>query len=676
MKTNRPISEPKHWLRQSANLVRALARHIDFTPGYLCTPLVLTDRRQQQRTARFLSRIRRTLMVVVSLAAVIGRAHANAATVNATLEPAEIALGEAAQLTVSVQGQDENVPQIPPVDGLSFQHVAQSSQIQIINGAMSASVSHTFAVIPGREGTFIIPAIKTGGDRDAAVSSPVVLKVLKRGSVASRPSTISPGNSPASIGTGNDEEDRGRDQSGFGFLRMISPKSEFYVGEKVPVELRAHFRSGVDLRVDGLPQLNSDAFVMNKLGDDPARSQQIIDGVPYTIFSWRTAITAVKAGEYPLSVQLPVTVTVRQPVTRPRSRGNDPFGDSFFDDAFFNSFFGATTQKQVALNSQSAATRILPLPTENRPAHFAGAVGKFNFNTEAAPAQMTAGDPVTLKLIISGTGNFDRVKSPDLGTDPGWKTYKPGTKFSPLDESGFNGEKTFEQVLVPMQPGKTEIPALAFSYFDPEQRQYVTRQSLPISIVVAAGQTDGVSAASAGSTAATLASGPAAPATVSEPSAGATRVLPRRSIVWQWLLDPWFAAGGLFSAAVFVGVQLFRHYRRRPDDSGDVLHAEARTAVAAQLGIMEGALARGASADFFGAARRALQIQLGVLWNLPPQAITQVEINLRSDSSTESVRPVFEAADEVAYTGRALTPGELWQWRDVVNCALRKVQIP
>ena len=119
----------------------------------------------------------------------------------------------------------------------------------------------------------------------------------------------------------------------------------------VPVELKAYFRDGVELRVDGLPKLNSDAFTMNKLGDQPVSSRQMINGVALRRFTWPTVITAVKAGDYEMSVELPTTVTVRQQGQRPRSRRGNPFGDDFFDDVF-NNFFGTATQKQIALNSE------------------------------------------------------------------------------------------------------------------------------------------------------------------------------------------------------------------------------------------------------------------------------------------------------------------------------------
>ena len=38
----------------------------------------------------------------------------------------------------------------------------------------------------------------------------------------------------------------------------------------------------------------------------------MIDGVPYTVVTWTTALSAVKAGDYPLNLDLPVMVRVKE----------------------------------------------------------------------------------------------------------------------------------------------------------------------------------------------------------------------------------------------------------------------------------------------------------------------------------------------------------------------------
>ena len=346
-------------------------------PGRACSPNFTV------RTTQILKHVA-VLTVVIWVVSTLGLAKA--ANVTATLEPADISMGQAAQLTVTVQSRDADEPQIPAVNGLDFQQVGQSSQIQVINGAMSANVSYTYAVTAVQPGSFTIPAIQAGSGATAAMSQPVMLKVRK-GSAGSAPTLNYPNQNslPAPSVNGDEEQMSSAEQQSFGFLRLVAPKKEFYVGEMVPVELKACFRAGVELRVDGLPRLNSDAFTMNKLGDQPARSQQLINGVPYTVFIWSTAITAVKAGDYAMSVEIPTTVTARQRAPRP-SMGS-PFDDDFFDQAF-NNFFGSATQKQIALNSSPATgVKILSLPVENQPASFTGAVGQFDIAAEISPAR-------------------------------------------------------------------------------------------------------------------------------------------------------------------------------------------------------------------------------------------------------------------------------------------------
>jgi len=391
--------------------------------------------------------------------------------------------------------------------------------------------------------------------------------LLKRnnGPGASVTPTNPNGTTPNALANRGDEDDNVPYQDSVGFLRLISPKKEFFVGELVPVELKAFFRAGMELRLEGLPKLNSDAFAMNKLGDQPARSQQMIDGVPYSVFTWSTAITAVKAGDYEMSLEIPTTVTVHHRAQRSRARTSNPTGDPFFDgffnDSFFDNFFGTTTEKQVALNSRPMTVKILSLPLGNRPSGFAGAVGNFDIAAEAVPAETAAGDPVTLKLKVTGSGNFDRVTAPALEKNNAWKIYKPTAKFEPEDDSACSGAKTFEQALVPTRSGKLEIPALAFSFFDPEKHQYVTRTTTPLTIKVASGQVPSgqTGSPSVATSAAELFPEPKGPAPIpNKPSR--IRFI---STIRPWLLNPWIPAGAfLLAILVFATHRLIR--RRQP----------------------------------------------------------------------------------------------------------------
>ena len=273
------------------------------------------------------------------------------------------------------------------------------------------------------------------------------------------------------------------------FLRIELPKQELIVGELVPVKVKAYFRAGVSASLNGLPTLSSDAFTLNKLDDNPEQTSELIDGVPYTVVTWTSALSSVKAGDYPLNLDLPVMVRVQE---KGGARGNNPFKDFFgddsaFDDSFFDNFFSNATQKPLTLHTDGATVKIKPLPAQGRPADFSGAVGQFDVNSEASAKNGTTGDPLTLKINITGHGNFDRVTTNGLTSSSDWKTYKPNGKFTPNDSAGIEGTRTFEQLIVPTKAGAQEIPALSFSYFDPDTQRYVTKTTAPIAIDIAQG---------------------------------------------------------------------------------------------------------------------------------------------------------------------------------------------
>ena len=84
------------------------------------------------------------------------------------------------------------------------------------------------------------------------------------------------------------------------------------------------------------------------------------------------------------------------------------------------------------------------------------------------------GDPITVKMNIKGTGNFDRVSTPLLQVGKDWKTYRPSASFKAASGAGYRGEKSFEQAVIPMNGSIKAVPPVTFAYFDTEKEKYVT----------------------------------------------------------------------------------------------------------------------------------------------------------------------------------------------------------
>jgi len=248
----------------------------------------------------------------------------------------------------------------------------------------------------------------------------------------------------------------------------------------VPVQVKAYFRAGMSVSLNGLPVLGSDAFTLAKLGERPAQTEEIINGQSFTVLTWDSTLSTVKAGDYPLNLNLPVMVRVKE---KGRRGGRNPLKDFFGDDSpfggsmFDDSFFDGVTEKPLTLHTHGATMKIQAPPATGRPSDFSGAVGDFDMTAVPSTTTATAGDPLTLTVKVTGKGNFDRVSVAGLGKAAAWKSYKPSAKFEPTDNAGFAGTKTFEQAVIPVKAGAQEIPALSFSYFDPGIGKYVTKRN-------------------------------------------------------------------------------------------------------------------------------------------------------------------------------------------------------
>lgn len=621
-------------------------------------------------------RIAATAAMAALLALGLGEAPsalAAGAEVSATLQPSRISLDGAAELNLIVRGAQSGQPALPRVDGLTFTPSSQSSSYELIDGTATASESRTYQVTAAHPGTYTIPAIRFQGGS----TPPLVLDVLP-GRTAATGAATSPGASqpPPTIGdatTPSDSQSVGQ----AAFVRLLVPKRDIFVGQMLPIQIKAYFRSDVGVTLDRLPTLSNDAFTISNPTNKPTQSKESIHGITYTVVSWYSAVVPIESGNYTLGLELPATLQIQQSTAAAQMPDLEAlldkgaFGDSPFDDSALQSLLGRVIEKPVLLKAAAPAIDVLPLPTAGRPADFSGAVGSFEIQSAATPDKVAVGDPLTLTLSIHGEGNFDRVNSTGLPTDSDWKTYRPRASFSPEDSVGLKGSKKFEQSVVPLTAGTERLPAVEFSYFDPQLRQYVVRRTTPIVVSVEPGQ------GGAGNMTASVqtplgTSSPKAPETAQTAPIrlDAGRFVPTLRPVF---LQSWFSTLPGVPLAVMAGGLLFLRRRERlasdPHRAGDA----AQSQVTALLASMESALRAGDGGAFMTAARTALQIRLGQWWSMKPAAVTLAEVNARLDSSWDPVRDVFRVADQFAYSGLQPEVAALERWQQIIHDQLQRV---
>ena len=131
---------------------------------------------------------------------------------------------------------------------------------------------------------------------------------------------------------------------------------------------------------------------------------------------------------------------------------------------------------------------VKPLPQGKTDA-FYGGVGDFSLSSTISSTDVTANDAVTIRVILSGTGNLKLIKTPEFKFPQDFDIYDPKVenKYS-LKNGRQTGNKIFEYLVIPRHAGEYTIPALEFQYFDPKSETYKTLRTDEYTLNVARGQ--------------------------------------------------------------------------------------------------------------------------------------------------------------------------------------------
>jgi hypothetical protein len=609
-------------------------------------------------------------LAVVGLAAVMTLGPGAVAAVagpNAEISPSQIALDQAAELRVDESADGKTAP--PQVDGLHFQRTGQSTEMTDINGAVSQHTWVLYQVVADRPGSYSIPI-------DGQTLS---LKVGPAGS-GSAPASFGPTTAfPSPSGASAQKEPPSSPQGTLAFLRVVLPRKKLFIGQAAPVTFKAYFRAGTEVTLSGVPSLGIPAFTINHLDDKPRQSVESLGGVPYRVATWTGQASAAMPGHFKTQATLPIVARYREASHGPAA---DPFAGMLDDDdafsaspsamlrsfmkqsAFgggFGDMFGQVHEREMTLHAPVQGVDVLSLPARGHPDDYNGAVGRFDVRASLAPKSGSVFAPMTLKIEVTGQGNLDRVTTPGLPSSPNWKTYAPSSKITA------DGSKVFEQAVVPQASGHLEIPAVTFSFFDPDLKQYVTRSTVPIRAEI--------EAPVAGSAMPTPSPALAAPKVADEPAAGlrpnhveagrfVSTLLPpyRRAWFWPVVAVPW------------LGLTMAMARPRRRGVSARGRQKALRETISQHRLAMKRAAATGDAVHFHEAAAAALRERLGEVWKIAPDEVTAAEAAARMGQEDAPIVAALRSAERLRYGGAAEDPSSLATLRETIERKLDQLE--
>lgn len=587
--------------------------------------------------------------------------------VKAELRPVEFALDQSSLLTITVSGARSAKPEIPAGDGLRFVYRGQQSQTQWINGKTSSSISFSFMVQAKKEGVHTIKPVKVIVDNKTYTSQALSCTVLPPHSPGA-PSMGKQNTQPHKPG-GPSARLRSGEADKIGYMRIYPEKDTIYPGELVPFTIKAYFRQGLRVTLKSAPRFIGENFMLQSIDDKPQQQEELVNNKSYIVLTWQGALSAVKKGTFPLEVEMDVELLVR---TQAR-RQNNPFGSPFFNDPFFDDFFAHYSRREVKVASPKKSITIMDLPAANRPDDFQGAIGTFSLAVAATPLDGKVGDPITLKMMISGTGNFDTVQTPQLTDNKGWKTY-PATESFEQHKPG-SGKKTFEQAIVPTSAGLTIIPPVRFSYFDPDIGEYVslTSDPIPIRLKKPAGGT------TSGGRQQVSDRQPATP----EPSAESDTMHlaplhtdPGRMVqaITPLYKKSWFMLM-IAAACLCLTAAMLLHVRRKrlQADPSILLHKQVSRQLNNHFQEMDRAIGSRDQDSFCNHCRAAIQERLGEIWGLEPRAITLADLQQRLVSNARLL-DIFSRIEHGAYSGNRLDQADMKKMMRITQEELNRLR--
>lgn len=381
---------------------------------------------------------------------------------------------------VNADGSGFSGPDFKDFNIVTGPMMSTSSSIQIINGKMDRLFSQTYTYIINarNSGTFTIGSASISVDGVRYQTEKVTVEVGKASGNTSASTNNNRQNTSATNGISSNDI----------FLKAIADKRNVVAGEQVIVTYRIYTRHPLsNLSVTKLSSFPG--FWTKSLLDENrqiSQTTEVINGVEYIVADLRkVALFPQKTGRLEIE---PMEVSCRAQVrVQSRQNSRDPF-ESFFNDPFFNR---NVQEVEKNLSSDRITIQVEPAPVSRKPQNYHGAVGQFGFQSAIDRDQLKAGNAANITYTITGSGNLELIELPRPSFPADFEVYEPKISTDVRTSvNGVSGSRKVEYLVIPRFEGNYQIPPIAFVYFDPAKKEYITLQAQAYEIKVEKGDSN------------------------------------------------------------------------------------------------------------------------------------------------------------------------------------------
>ena len=411
--------------------------------------------------------MRKIILFFILISTVIG-AWADGITFSANA-PEVVVSGDQFRLSFTINSQKVRDFRAPSIKGFEvLMGPSRSTQYQNYNGVVTNSITFTYILMAEKEGTYTIPGATIVADGNNYTSNSVEIKVLP-------PDQSSGSGNSTSARSSRNQANSGKITDKELFMTATASKTNVYEQEAILLTYKVYTQVNLTALDGDIPDLKGFHTQEVELPNQKTYSLEHYNGRNYNTLVWRQLVLfPQQTGQ----IEIP-SVTFEGTVSQMVASA-DPF------DAFFNGGNYVKITKNIVTPKLTINVKELPA---GKPANFSGGVGEFTLSSSINTQELKTNDAVTIKLIISGTGNMKLINTPEVGFPQDFEIYDPkvDNKFN-LTRNGLSGNKVIEYLAIPRHAGTYTIPPIEFSYFDLKSQSYKTLKTDAYTLNVAKGE--------------------------------------------------------------------------------------------------------------------------------------------------------------------------------------------
>ena len=424
-------------------------------------------------------RTKRLLLPVMLLMLTAVQAVAQDDKVSFTAQaPDAVVVGDRFRISYKINtnnAKEFRAPDMKSLSVLTGPSTSTQSRTTIVNGKSSheVTITYTYMVVATEEGTVDLDGATILVKGDQYTSNKLSIRVLPQDQTGQGSSS---GAQQSTQGRSGSQPQAQAAQGNELFMVATVDKTTLYEQEAVLLTYKVYVSPDVNLRnlSNKMPDIKNCHVQEVDLPREKQLQLEHYNGRNYYAVVWNQYVLFPQH-----SGEIEIPAIDFEAIVAERVTSNDIFD-------IFNG--GHMVESRQTVTSRKINLNVKPLPQGKTDA-FYGGVGDFSLSSTISSTDVTANDAVTIRVILSGTGNLKLIKTPEFKFPQDFDIYDPKVenKYS-LKNGRQTGNKIFENLVIPRHAGEYTIPALEFQYFDPKSETYKTLRTDEYTLNVARGQ--------------------------------------------------------------------------------------------------------------------------------------------------------------------------------------------